>query len=102
MKVVNIDAMAAEDALVQLAQHVGVDVALGKPLVAQQGDDEGEVRFLVEYGADGGAVWFVTDQEASRLIGLEGVGVATVELTRYRDGAEVDRTIARERDLHRP
>lgn len=101
MKVVNIDSTAAEDTLVRLAQHVGVHIGLGKPLVAQQGDDEGEVRFLVEYGDDGGAAWFVTDQEATRLVGLEGAGGAAVELTRYRDGAEVERTIARERDLHR-
>ncbi|MCW0215223.1 MAG: hypothetical protein OJJ54_17845 [Pseudonocardia sp.] len=85
MQVINTGHAAAEDALVALAGHVPADVAIGRPLVATPGD-EGSIHVLTAT-----TNWWVYPDHADRLAVLaDGRG----ELTEFRGGREVSRTIA--------
>lgn len=86
MHALNLDDQAAEDALVQLDEHVPAAVEIGRPLIAHTDDD--------------GSVTFVTDDEAMWTVHTGGavdhmvhVGHA-YEITIYRRGRELSRTIA--------
>jgi hypothetical protein len=83
VKVLGIAQEAAESALVRLARHVAAEAEIGRPLLAQP--DDGAVLLATDL-----CWWWVDDSEAMRLLPLSG---GRAELTIFRDGAEVSRTL---------
>lgn len=85
MQVIDTSHAIAEDALVALAGHVPADVVIGRPLVATTGE-EGSIHVLTD-----STNWWIYPDHADRLAVLpDGRG----ELTEFRGGREVSRTIA--------
>lgn len=84
MKTIAMTAEAAEDTLVVLARHVPAGVELGRPLVVIP-DGFGAVQVLTDL-----CWWFVTAEEAARLLPVAG---GRAELTTWRAGREVGRVV---------
>lgn len=78
----------AEAALVAIAGHVPLGIPLGRPLIVTT-DDDGHIMITTSIGW-----WWNEHDRASRLLPL----AAGVELTEYRRGVELTRTIRSDQD----
>lgn len=93
VKIVNSTWAEVEDAMVAMAGHLPPDVPLGRPLVARR--DEGGPLDLLSELEDGTAVlWDAFPGEVQRWLPLpDRDGRERVEVTCWRDGAEVSREV---------
>lgn len=85
----------AEDALVVLSRHLPVGTDFGRPVVALAGEP-GQTVFLMALDADREAVWYVDENEASRMIALPD---GLIESVTFVKGSETERIVAYERDI---
>lgn len=86
MQVIDTTQAAATHTLVAMHRHVPALVDLGRPLVAQ-GEPDGPPQLLTTTGT-----WWAEPDGVVRVVGLDR---GRVEVTRWRDERETERTIGR-------